>query len=150
MSKKSFFLSLLLVISIATLPAIAGAEEATAGEEGPDAVASLPTTPDWMRGVDTAPGVALPDPGVGGQDPVPVHTGCQAHKNCSGGCHLSCNGSSSCSVGTDHVNCDGNKTYCNTCCTYGACTGESDCDPPSGVCAPDIGRCMSSGCCICA
>lgn len=79
-----------------------------------------------------------------------LHTGCEAHKSCTGGCHLTCTGSSSCSIGTDHVNCDGTKTYCNSCCTYGSCTEESDCDPPNGVCAPDVGRCWSSGCCICA
>jgi hypothetical protein len=43
-----------------------------------------------------------------------THNGCHANLTCESNCQISCSGTT-CSVGTDYVECDGQRKYCPTC-----------------------------------
>lgn len=153
MRKASPVSSLLVLVLALGGVAAWGIDETSVGRaEGAVTAVAQPayaelSAPDFTSVDENFEGVIW---GTTGNGRTSVQDVCYAYKNCTGGCQISCEGQTTCSIGVDHVDCDGSKTYCNTCCTYGACTSEADCDPPYGVCTPDIGRCMSSGCCICA
>lgn len=56
-------------------------------------------------------------------------TGCTAHLTCYSNCSVSCNGTGSCDVGSDYVECDGNRTYC-----YPPCSVPPGCAEPCTYC----------------
>ena len=72
---------------------------------------------------------------------------CSATQQCSGGGSVSCTGSSTCSVGSDFVECDGTRTYCqvttNPCDVSYRCPTPPYSQPWGLYCTDRTGQCSS-------
>ncbi len=80
----------------------------------------------------TAPAASQPVKASAGPVEPSAQNGCTAQNdNCPDGCPtISCSGTTSCLVGSNYVECDGNRTYCQMGCNV--CYADAICGPRPG------------------
>lgn len=107
MSRYLLLLSAALVLVL--LPGTANASDAPvwldAGPQSPTAACDEPQ-------IDAA---ALSFTPIGNGAVWTHHDGCHAQITCESNCVFSCAGQSVCTVGSNYVECDGQRKYCPTC-----------------------------------
>lgn len=124
----SLFLPLLLVL-------LAGAVPAAHAQAPAPATASNLTTSTFGPLYEAAGSV------------IQLSTGCTASLDCPDGTEISCTGQQSCLVGSNYVECDGDRwPYCPGTCGTASCVKDFQC---WDFCGDTFAFCAATGCCIC-
>lgn len=106
MSKAAWFAAMTLFLVL--FPGTSTQAVASAFEAGPQ---SLPTSCE----PPAIEGVTLNFTPIGNGAVWTHHSGCHAQITCDSNCQMNCSGDTYCTVGSNYVECDGQKTYCPTC-----------------------------------
>jgi hypothetical protein len=116
MQTKALTLALFLC-----LPALAAATEAPAA----------PASPVSLSAAELTVILAAPVGGAGVPAPIALSTCSATYTGCANGCPVTCTGTSTCSVGSNGVTCDGGFHGC----LYPTCNPGPHCQTPEDKCA---------------